>query len=101
MRLAIAAWCSKNSPMLQNSSNIKAATILRWNAASTYTTDPDYRGMVGVLLFNHGHVDFHVRRGDRVAQLVLERISTPDVIECHSLEVTKRSDGGFGSTGQW
>lgn len=43
--------------------------------------DADYRGNVGVILFNHAEQDFAVKRGDRVAQLVLERIATPDVEE--------------------
>lgn len=61
--------------------------------------DEDYRGNVGVILFNHSEVDFAVKRGDRVAQLVLEKISTPDVVEVESLDETERAAGGFGSTG--
>jgi len=60
--------------------------------------DADYRGNVGVVLFNHGTVDLEVRRGDRVAQLVLERIATPDVVEVDDLGATRRGAGGFGST---
>jgi len=61
--------------------------------------DYDYRGNVGVILFNHGEEDFVVQKGDRVAQLILERIVTPDVVECEELEDTERGAGGFGSTG--
>lgn len=61
--------------------------------------DYDYRGNVGVILFNHGEEDFVVRKGDRVAQLILERIVTPDVVECDDLDDTERGAGGFGSTG--
>ena len=61
--------------------------------------DYDYRGNVGVILFNHGEEDFVVRKGDRVAQLILERIVTPDVVECEDLEDTERGAGGFVSTG--
>jgi dUTP pyrophosphatase len=61
--------------------------------------DEDYRGNVGVILFNHSEVDFEVKRGDRIAQLVLEHISTPEVIEVQSLDETERATGGFGSTG--
>lgn len=61
--------------------------------------DEDYRGNVGVILFNHGEVDFPVKRGDRIAQLVLEKISTPEVVEVESLDETDRAAGGFGSTG--
>ncbi len=61
--------------------------------------DSDYRGNVGVILFNHGGDDFQVKRGDRIAQLILERIFTPDVVEVEDLDATVRGAGGFGSTG--
>ena len=61
--------------------------------------DADYRGPVKVLLFNHADVDFAVQEGDRVAQLVLERIYTPEVLEVAELEESVRGAGGFGSTG--
>ena len=61
--------------------------------------DYDYRGNVGVVLFNHGEEDFAVRRGDRVAQLVLERISMAAAQEVQELSDTTRGAGGFGSTG--
>ncbi|KAK7276153.1 hypothetical protein RIF29_17287 [Crotalaria pallida] len=61
--------------------------------------DADYRGPVGVILFNHSDVDFEVKVGDRVAQLILERIVTPDVVEVEDLDSTVRGEGGFGSTG--
>ncbi|CAI5495669.1 unnamed protein product, partial [Closterium sp. Naga37s-1] len=61
--------------------------------------DYDYRGNVGVILFNHSDNDFPVKVGDRVAQLILERIMTPDVVEVEELDETTRGAGGFGSTG--
>ena len=61
--------------------------------------DADYRGEVKVLLFNHSEVDFEVKVGDRVAQLVLERIYTPEVQVVETLEESVRGAGGFGSTG--
>lgn len=61
--------------------------------------DADYRGQVKILLFNHSETDFDVNEGDRVAQLVLERIYTPDVVEVAELEDSVRGAGGFGSTG--
>eukprot|EP00887_Chlorella_sp_A99_P006702 scaffold3.g6702.t1 len=61
--------------------------------------DEDYRGEVGVVLFNHSDADFVVKRGDRVAQLILERILTPQVVEVESLDATERGAGGYGSTG--
>uniref|UniRef100_A0ACD5ZSX5 Uncharacterized protein n=2 Tax=Avena sativa TaxID=4498 RepID=A0ACD5ZSX5_AVESA len=61
--------------------------------------DADYRGPVSVLLFNHSDADFAVRPGDRVAQMVVERVATPEVAEVDDLEDTARGQGGFGSTG--
>ena len=61
--------------------------------------DEDYRGAVGVVLFNHSDVDFQVKQGDRIAQLILERIMTPEVVEVDSLDETTRGAGGYGSTG--
>jgi dUTP pyrophosphatase len=62
--------------------------------------DQDYRGNVGIVLFNFGKEDFKVARGDRVAQLILERIFIPKLVEMKSLDDTDRGDGGFGSTGR-
>ena len=61
--------------------------------------DQDYRGNVGVILFNFSNSDFEVKRGDRIAQLILERIYLPDLEELSSLTETDRGTGGFGSTG--
>ena len=60
--------------------------------------DSDYRGEVGVVLFNHGDQEFVVKMGDRIAQLILEKIDTPPVKEVQDLEDTVRGSGGFGST---
>uniref|UniRef100_M4C299 Deoxyuridine 5'-triphosphate nucleotidohydrolase n=1 Tax=Hyaloperonospora arabidopsidis (strain Emoy2) TaxID=559515 RepID=M4C299_HYAAE len=61
--------------------------------------DADYRGNVGVLLFNHSTEDFAVKRGDRVAQLILERIEYPRIEEVDEIDQTARGASGFGSTG--
>jgi dUTP pyrophosphatase len=61
--------------------------------------DSDYRGEVGVVLFNHGSEDFPVESGDRIAQLVVEKINMCDCEEVETLEATARGAGGFGSTG--
>ena len=65
--------------------------------------DADYRGNLGVILFNHSDADFQVKPGDRIAQLILERIETPEVMECLADELlpeTTRGEAGFGSTGK-
>eukprot|EP00898_Chlorokybus_atmophyticus_P001457 jgi/Chlat1/2311/Chrsp17S02603 len=69
-------------------------------ATGAGVVDADYRGPVGVILFNHSDADFAVKPGDRVAQLILERIVTPEVLEVDQLADTVRGAGGFGSTGQ-
>ena len=61
--------------------------------------DADYRGPVGVILFNYSDVDFEVKAGDRIAQLIIEQIVTPEVTEVDDLDLTVRGAGGFGSTG--
>ncbi|KAJ8683907.1 hypothetical protein QAD02_019699 [Eretmocerus hayati] len=61
--------------------------------------DADYRGEVGVVLFNHSDTDFIVKPGDRVAQFICEKIAYPKLQELESLDETKRGAGGFGSTG--
>jgi dUTP pyrophosphatase len=63
--------------------------------------DSDYRGTVKVILFNHGKEPFDVRSGDRIAQLIFEKIELPTLMECSpdDLTATVRSSGGFGSTG--
>ena len=54
---------------------------------------------MGVVLFNHGEMDLEVKVGDRVAQLILERIAYADVEEVTELPDTDRGAGGFGSSG--
>ncbi|SAM01456.1 hypothetical protein [Absidia glauca] len=61
--------------------------------------DADYRGPVGVVLFNFSKEDYKVSEGDRIAQLVLEKIYTPEVAEVDDLDATDRGAGGYGSTG--
>ncbi len=62
--------------------------------------DADYRGELKVVMFNHGDEAFEVAEGDRIAQLILERIETPHVVEVVDLGETDRGAGGFGSTGK-
>ncbi|EDR07897.1 uncharacterized protein LACBIDRAFT_190820 [Laccaria bicolor S238N-H82] len=61
--------------------------------------DADYRGVVFVLLYNLSDKDFQVEEGDRVAQLILEKIYNPEVLEVADLDETLRGASGFGSTG--
>lgn len=62
--------------------------------------DRDYRGNVGVVLFNLSKTDYTVHQGDRIAQLIVERISTPPLVEVEELDSTARGTAGYGSTGK-
>jgi dUTP pyrophosphatase len=61
--------------------------------------DQDYCGNIGIVLFNHGLSEFKIVKGDRIAQLICERIVYPDLEECEILHESERGEGGFGSTG--
>jgi dUTP pyrophosphatase len=63
------------------------------------TIDPDYRGELRIILQNSGTVPVTFTRGDRIAQLVFQRFSAPEVIEALELGATARGEDGFGSTG--
>ena len=60
--------------------------------------DEDYRDNVCVVMFNHANIDFEVKKGNRIAQLICEKISHPKIKELDSLDKTNR-EGGLGSTG--
>jgi dUTP pyrophosphatase len=64
------------------------------------TIDSDYRGEIGVVLANLGHAPFEIRRGERIAQLVVVPVVQADLVEVAQVSVTTRGDGGFGSTGK-
>jgi dUTP pyrophosphatase len=63
------------------------------------TIDADYRGEVKVILINLGEADFTIRRGDRIAQLVIAPVTNATWSEVATLDETTRGQGGFGSTG--
>ncbi len=63
------------------------------------TIDSGYRGEVGVLLVNHGRQPFEVRRGERIAQLVVARYERVRLVPASELAASERGAGGFGSTG--
>ncbi|MBJ7447273.1 MAG: dUTP diphosphatase [Brevundimonas sp.] len=64
------------------------------------TIDSDYRGEIGVILINHGQEPFVIRRGERIAQMVIARHEQAEVVEVDTLDDTVRGTGGFGSTGR-
>jgi dUTP pyrophosphatase len=64
------------------------------------TVDADYRGEIGVLLINHGAEPFTIRRGERIAQMVIAAVVRAELVPAASLSQTDRGSGGFGSTGR-
>lgn len=64
------------------------------------TIDSDYRGEIGVILINHGEEPFIVRRGDRIAQMVVSRVERVEWEEVDALDESERGSGGFGHTGK-
>lgn len=64
------------------------------------TIDWDYRGEINVLLINHGDSPFEIKRGERIAQLVVQRVIRAKLVPGAKLTATKRGGGGFGSTGR-
>jgi dUTP pyrophosphatase len=63
------------------------------------TVDADYRGEIGVLLINHGDTPFSIRRGERIAQMVIASVARVELVPAAELSTTRRGSGGFGSTG--
>lgn len=63
------------------------------------TIDAGYRGEVGVILYNSGVLDFEVKAGDRIAQLVIQKVETAEFEVVDALIDSDRGSGGFGSTG--
>lgn len=68
-------------------------------ANSPGTIDSDYRGEIGLIVVNWGREPFVIKRGDRIAQMVIAAVSRAEVVEVKTLESTSRGDGGFGHSG--
>lgn len=64
------------------------------------TIDADYRGEIAVLLINHGSAAFTIKRGERIAQMVIAPVSQAELVVVQALGETERGSGGFGSTGR-
>ncbi len=61
--------------------------------------DSHYRGEIKVLLFNHSDDEIHIQSGDRIAQLIIQKVETVKFIQSNQLSETVRNTAGFGSTG--
>jgi len=64
------------------------------------TIDADYRGEISVILINHGEAPFTIRRGERIAQMVIATVVRVELVAAAALSTTDRGSGGFGSTGR-
>lgn len=64
------------------------------------TIDADYRGNIGVELVNLSHEDYVVQPGERIAQIVINKVEQAELIEVEILDETERGEGGFGHTGK-
>ncbi|MBR1199935.1 dUTP diphosphatase [Bradyrhizobium sp. AUGA SZCCT0240] len=64
------------------------------------TVDADYRGEINVILINHGEAPFPIRRGERIAQMVIAPVTQAQLVQVDTLSTTDRGAGGFGSTGR-
>ena len=64
------------------------------------TIDSDYRGEIKVIIYNHSNIDFKIKNGDRIAQMVLTPVTKIQFEETNDLPETVRGEGGFGSTGK-
>lgn len=63
------------------------------------TIDSDYRGEIHIIVINWGEQPFTIRRGDRIAQMVMAKVFRADIIEVDELDYTQRGVGGFGHSG--
>ncbi len=64
------------------------------------TIDSDYRGLISVIMINHGKEPFKIKRGDRIAQMVIKEVVRAEIDVRNELDDTMRAHGGFGHTGK-
>ncbi|QHR82561.1 deoxyuridine 5'-triphosphate nucleotidohydrolase [Brazilian porcupinepox virus 1] len=62
--------------------------------------DCDYRGNIGVILINNGKCKYSISKGDRIAQIIFEKVEYPNIEEVNNITKTNRDNMGFGSTGK-
>ena len=63
------------------------------------TIDSDFRGEIYLIVINHGQRAFTVKHGDRMAQMVVQKIHQAEIVQTNEVDQTQRGHGGFGSTG--
>ena len=78
----------------------KSGLNVKYGITSEGVIDVGYTGSITVKLYNNSDVDYIVHRGDKISQLVVVKIDTPDLVLVDKLADTERGNGGFGSTGR-
>lgn len=78
----------------------KSGLNVKYGITSEGVIDVGYTGSIAVKLYNHSGMDYAVHRGDKISQLVVVKIDTPDLVLVEKLADTERGNGGFGSTGR-
>ena len=78
----------------------KSGLNVKHNLTSEGVIDMGYTGSIVVKLYNHGAEDYHVRRGDKISQLVIVPVLTPTLEVVQELDETERGNNGFGSSGR-
>lgn len=78
----------------------KSGLNVKYSITSEGVIDVGYTGSIVVKLYNHSNVDYAIKRGDKITQLVVMQISIPNICLVQKFEETERGNGGFGSTGR-
>ena len=102
--------CGINPATWQKITNLKGALVLDGEddpiqskgislVNTPGTVDSDYRGLVNLIMINHGQEPFTIQRGDRIAQMVIKEVVRAEIEPARDLDNTVRSHGGFGHTG--
>ena len=79
----------------------RSSVMVKKGCLTDGTIDSGYTGSIGVILFNLSGELVEIKKGEKIAQIVIERVYTPKLEQVDELEATERGDSGFGSTGQF
>ena len=79
----------------------KSGLYKKYGITTDGTVDPGYTGAIEVTLYNHGRCAVSIEKKQKIAQIVLKAVITPDLEVTDHMEETERGDGGFGSTGKF
>ena len=79
----------------------KSGLMMKYGIVTDGTVDSGYTGSIQVKLFNHGNAAVYIQKGQKIAQLVIKAIITPELTVVDSLEDTERGQNGFGSSGKF